>query len=183
MRARRLIFGLVLALVLAPAAKPAPVSRTPGPTIAPGSPIVDRTTIAPFPIPGDTSRTAGERAKTMNVPREGVTALAPLGTVGWKQSGSMFYWDPGGLTPPEKISEPVPVYPRAARDAGIQGTVSVLARVRVDGTVGETRILKSIPALDTAAVQSVKRLRLKPALYAGRPVAVWVGVPVEFTLH
>jgi outer membrane biosynthesis protein TonB len=43
--------------------------------------------------------------------------------------------------------------------------------------------LKSIPALDTAAVQSVKRLRLKPALYAGRPVAVWVGVPVEFTLH
>jgi protein TonB len=71
----------------------------------------------------------------------------------------------------------------AARDAGIQGTVMVMARVLADGTVGETSVMKSTPALDDAAIQAVKRMRFKPASLQGRPVASWVGVPVRFTLH
>ena len=58
--------------------QPSGVALTPGPLVPPGSPIADRTTIAPFPIPGDTSRAARERAKRLNTPREGVTALDPL---------------------------------------------------------------------------------------------------------
>ena len=57
-----------------------PLARNPGPVLPPGSPIADRTTIAPFPIPGDTSRAASERAKVMNMPRAGFTLTAPLPT-------------------------------------------------------------------------------------------------------
>lgn len=158
-------------------ANPVPLSRTPGPTIRPGSPIEDRTTIAPFPVPGDTSRAASERAKMMNVPRFGETLLGP------PPRGSMIMPIDPMDTAPEQLTPIVPVYPKAARDAGIQGTVMVMARVMADGTVGETRVVKSIPGLDEAAVLAVKRLRFKPASYRGNPVAVWVGVPVRFTLH
>jgi protein TonB len=175
---------------------PGSVSRTPGPTIKPGSPIEDRTTIAPFPMPGDTSRAAIARAKLMNVPREGVTALEPLPpSPGTQFNGSwwkgLFVPNQGGsITPPEHVDvlpeqlmAPAPVYPKAAIDAGIQGIVPVMARVLADGTVGETHVMRSIPALDDAAVQAVKRMRFKPASYQGKPVAAWVGVPVRFTIH
>jgi len=55
-----------------------PLARNPGPALPPGSPIADRTTIAPFAIPGDTSGEASERAKVMNVPRAGLIMTGPL---------------------------------------------------------------------------------------------------------
>jgi protein TonB len=170
---------------------PPVVARSPGPLVKPGSPIVDRTTIAPFPVPGDTSRAAIARSKQMNVPRVGETLLEPPPrTGGWKLSGSNIYWDPGDVTRPlvvdvlpEQLTAPAPEYPKAARDAGIQGVVLVMAWVKTDGMVDSTRVVRSIPALDAAAVQSVKRLRFKPAMAQGKPVAVWVGIPVRFTIH
>src|SRR5258708_7195510 len=35
--------------------------------------VAGHTTIAPFPVPGDTSRASAERMKLMNVPRQGQT--------------------------------------------------------------------------------------------------------------
>ena len=84
---------------------------------------------------------------------------------------------------PEVIHKAAPVYPEAARNAGIQGTVIVQARVLKDGRVSGTRVLKSIPQLDAAAVRAVRRWRFQPALSDGKPVAVWVAVPVKFSLH
>ena len=177
-------------LALAQATR-AGVARTPGPLVRPGSPVADRTTIAPFPIPGDTARNARELARLLNVPRVGETLVEPLPrTHGWKLSGTNLLWAPSDITGPdqvdvlpEQLTELAPEYPKPARDAGIQGMVMVMALVKTDGTVGETRVVKSIPALDDAAVQAVKRLRFKAASYQGKPVAVWVGVPVRFTLH
>ena len=166
---------------------------TPGPLLAPGSPIANRTTIVPLPIPGDTSRSAIARSKMMNTPRVGQTLVEapPSPTSGWRLSGSHLYWDPGGAVAapqqvdvfPEQRTELAPEYPKAARDAGIQGMVMVTAVVLADGTVGETRVVKSIPALDEAAVKAVKQLRFKPGTLNGKPVPVWVGVPVRFTIH
>lgn len=152
-------------------ATPPRIARTPGPLVTPGSPTADRTTIIPFPIPGDTSRAAIARAKQMNVPRQGMTLVGPPPVGG--VLGSV----------PEPLAPPAPEYPKAARDAGIQGTVVVMAQVLTDGTVGEVRVLKSIPALDDAAVQAVKRMRFKPTWWHGGPAVDWVGVPVRFTLH
>ena len=81
---------------------------------------------------------------------------------------------------PEAIHRIAPEYPDEAKRAGISGTVIVQCLVKKDGAVGETRIVKSIPALDAAAIAAVKQWRFKPALAKGEPVAVWVAVPVRF---
>jgi len=82
---------------------------------------------------------------------------------------------------PEAVARVAPVYPEAARAAGVSGVVQLQALVKTDGTVGEVRVVKSIPPLDAAAIACVKQWRFKPALTAGKPVAVWIGIPVHFS--
>jgi protein TonB len=84
---------------------------------------------------------------------------------------------------PEAITKVPPLYPDLAREAGVDGTVMVQALVDKSGRVRDTRVVKSIPMLDAAAVAAVKQWVFKPALSNNRPVAVWVAVPVRFTLH
>jgi protein TonB len=84
---------------------------------------------------------------------------------------------------PEAITKAQPVYPDLAREAGVDGTVMVQALVGKDGRVKDTRIVKSIAMLDGAAEAAVKQWVFKPALSNNKPVAVWVAVPVKFTLH
>src|ERR1043166_7110651 len=84
---------------------------------------------------------------------------------------------------PVAIERPPPNYPAQARAAGIEGTVIVLALIGRDGEVKEARIRQSIPALDEAALEAVRHGKFKPALAAGQPLAVWVAVPVKFTLR
>jgi protein TonB len=84
---------------------------------------------------------------------------------------------------PEAISKPTPAYPDIAREAGVDGTVLVQALVGKDGKVKDTKVVKSIPMLDAAAEAAVKQWVFKPALSNNKPVAVWVAVPVRFTLH
>lgn len=80
---------------------------------------------------------------------------------------------------PEAVSKVPPTYP-AGLKGDVVGTVLVQALVLKDGTVGDTRVVKSIPALDEAAIACVRQWRFKPALTKGAPVAVWVAVPVRF---
>jgi protein TonB len=84
---------------------------------------------------------------------------------------------------PEAITRVPPHYPDDARRAGIWGTVMVQALVGQDGRVKDTRIVKSIPELDAAAMEAVRQWKFKPALAKGEPVEVWVGVPIKFSLH
>ena len=83
---------------------------------------------------------------------------------------------------PEAITKVAPDYPPVARRAGIDGTVLVHALVGKDGRVLDTRVTKSIPDLDDAAEAAVRRLVFKPAMTNHKPVAVWIAVPVKFTL-
>lgn len=84
---------------------------------------------------------------------------------------------------PEAITKAQPVYPDIAREAGVDGTVLVQALVGKDGKVKDVRVQKSIPMLDASAEAAVKQWVFKPALSNNKPVAVWVAVPVKFTLH
>lgn len=84
---------------------------------------------------------------------------------------------------PEAITKVPPVYPDLAREAGVDGMVLVQALVGKDGKVKDTRVVKSIAMLDAAAVAAVKQWVFKPALSNNKPVAVWVAVPVKFSLH
>jgi len=84
---------------------------------------------------------------------------------------------------PEAITKVPPVYPDIAREANVDGTVLVQALVGKDGHVHDTRVVKSVQMLDDAAVAAVKLWVFKPALSNNKPVAVWVAVPVKFSLH
>lgn len=83
---------------------------------------------------------------------------------------------------PEPLEREKPIYPEAARRANIEGTVVVQALVGKDGRVKNTLVVKSIPQLDDAAVASVVHWVFKPASAKGKPVAVWVAIPVGFRL-
>jgi protein TonB len=84
---------------------------------------------------------------------------------------------------PEAITKIQPEYPEIAREAGVDGTVMVQALVGKDGRVKDARVVKSIPMLDQSAITAVKQWVFKPALSNNKPVAVWVAVPMRFTLH
>jgi len=84
---------------------------------------------------------------------------------------------------PEAQEKTAPSYPEAARKRGIQGTVMVQALVGRDGLVHDTRVVASIPGLDEAAVAAVVQRRFEPARAKGKPIAVWVAIPVKFSLH
>jgi TonB family protein len=84
---------------------------------------------------------------------------------------------------PEALTRVPPVYPVEARRTGIEGTVMVQCLALSDGTVGDVRIVKSIPGLDEAAAACVRQWRFKPAMAKGQPITVWVAVPVKFTLR
>jgi TonB family protein len=85
--------------------------------------------------------------------------------------------------PPQATVRVAPVYPDIAREAGVDGTVSVTALVCASGLVYDTRVTRSIPMLDRAAIDAVRQWVFNPATQGGRPVAAWVEIPVRFTLH
>ncbi|AKF81579.1 biopolymer transporter TonB [Myxococcus fulvus 124B02] len=89
------------------------------------------------------------------------------------------------LRAPAVLKQPRPEYPRRARSDGIQGLVLVRIIVGTDGEVEteHTRVIRSIPALDAAAISAVHRWRFTPAIgRLGRPVRVILELPVQFSL-
>lgn len=86
---------------------------------------------------------------------------------------------------PEMIKEVKPEYPRLAKQAGIEGTVWVMALVDKDGNVRDAKLAKSsgTPSLDDAAVKAAPLCKYKPAIQNGRPVACWVTYPCRFNLN
>lgn len=85
---------------------------------------------------------------------------------------------------PVAITRAAPEYPAVAREAGMEGTVIVRALVGVDGRVVDASVAQGdIPVLNDPAVASVRKWTFKPARASGAPVAVWVSVPVRFSLH
>lgn len=80
---------------------------------------------------------------------------------------------------------PPPHYPLVARRRKYQGTVMLAVRVKVDGQVAQVRIDESsgYPILDKSAVKSVKGWHFRPARRGGRPIEMWVQVPVRYELQ
>ncbi len=84
---------------------------------------------------------------------------------------------------PEVVTRVAPSYPEDARRAGLEGTVWLNALVNRSGEVAETLIAHSLPAFDQQAVLAVEQWRFKPALARGEPTAVWVAIPIKFSLR
>ena len=88
-----------------------------------------------------------------------------------------------GIKAPTRLVNVNPVYPPDARDARVQGVVIMDVLLGVDGTVEQTKVLRSIPQLDQAAVDAVRQWVFTPTLLNGVPLKVIMTVTVNFTLQ
>lgn len=91
-----------------------------------------------------------------------------------------------GATAPRVIKAAKPGYPAGAKRAKIQGTVTMEAVVKPDGTVGEVRVARSLDkvfGLDDEAVKTVKKWLFTPGKREGVAVPVLVDVDMTFTLR
>ena len=90
-----------------------------------------------------------------------------------------------GVTLPKLISEVKPQYTPEAMRARIEGTVTLTAVVRTDGTPEEIEVTKSLDSehgLDERAVAAVSQWRFEPGRKDGRPVPVRVEIEIRFQL-
>jgi protein TonB len=122
----------------------------------------------------------------------GVAGGVPGGTVGGVVGGIPAPPPPpppapvrvgGDIRAPNKVRDVRPVYPQIAQSAKVQGIVIVEAIIARDGTVRDAKVLRSVPLLDTAALEAVRQWRYTPTLLNGEPVEVIMTVTVNFTLN
>ena len=87
----------------------------------------------------------------------------------------------GNIMAPTKIKDVRPVYPPDAQAAGISGVVILEATIDPAGHVSKAKVLRSIPALDQAALDAVTQWEFTPTLLNGAAVPVIMTVTVNFT--
>jgi len=85
--------------------------------------------------------------------------------------------------PPRKIVDVRPVYTEIARQARTQGTVVLEAVLDPTGAVTQLRVVRSVPLLDQAALDAVRRWKYTPSSIGGRPVSVLMTITITFTLQ
>lgn len=89
----------------------------------------------------------------------------------------------GQFKPPAKLRDVKPLYPPEAQVTGVQGVVIIEAIIDASGQVAATRVLRSIPMLDAAAVEAVGQWLFTPSLVNGVPTAVMMTTTVNFRLQ
>ena len=108
---------------------------------------------------------------------EGETAPAPVPAVPPEPA-------PGLLEPAAVVSRTDPVYPEAARRAGIEGTVELEVSIDAAGRVTDVEVVRGLPlGVSESAAESVRRWTWRPARGASGPVASRKTVRIRFVLH
>jgi TonB family protein len=87
------------------------------------------------------------------------------------------------ITPPEKIADAAPTYPDVARWARDEGLVVLEAIIEKDGRVHPSvRVVRSVPSLDQAAIDAVRRWRFSPPRVNGEAIPMKMTVRINFSL-
>jgi protein TonB len=87
------------------------------------------------------------------------------------------------LSPPVLLSKVDPVYPEAARRAGLEGTVVLEASISETGRVTDVQVLRGLPlGLSESAQEAVRRWQYRPARGRSGPVPSRKTVRIVFTL-
>jgi protein TonB len=100
------------------------------------------------------------------------------GVIGGTGTGPVLDYD----KPPQPIKITKPQYPQEAFVKKIEGVVEVEILIDANGNVVRARIIRSIPSLDAAALQTVYQWVFIPAQKHGRPVATIAHAPVAFRI-
>jgi TonB family protein len=78
------------------------------------------------------------------------------------------------------IRQVAPVYPEAARIAGIEGSVLLQVLIDKEGRVADVKLLSGPKELADAAIGAVQQWRYRPYLFKGQPVKVRTQILVKF---
>jgi protein TonB len=86
---------------------------------------------------------------------------------------------------PQVARQVPPVYPAAARRAGVEGSVLLQVAVESNGRAGNIFLVSSSGSglLDAAAMRAVRKWSFRPATLDGQPTSGQVRVPVRFQLQ
>jgi TonB family protein len=88
----------------------------------------------------------------------------------------------GEINPPRLMKKVEPIYPEEARKAGIEGIVILEAMTDEKGNIARVKVLKSIPELDQAAINSLKQWKYEPTIIDGKPTPIVFTVTIRFQL-
>ena len=120
-------------------------------------------------------------------------ALAGLGWWQWQRSWNELearatVAESGLRVSPETMEKRIvtkvePVYPEAARKAGLQGLVVMDAVIAPDGTVKRLRPVSGPDLLAQSATAAVQSWKFEPYLSSGKPVEVETTIAIEFQLN
>lgn len=80
------------------------------------------------------------------------------------------------------VRQIAPVYPAAARQNRVQGSVVLQAVIGKDGRIQDLRVVSGREELIPAAVGAVQQWRYKPYLLLGEPVEVETQITINFAL-
>ena len=89
----------------------------------------------------------------------------------------------GSVKRPRLISAVQPVYPLLAKQAEVQGIVSIDAVIDEHGNVVEVQAISGSPLLIPAALQAVAQWKYEPTYLNGAPVSLELTVDVTFRFH
>jgi len=86
----------------------------------------------------------------------------------------------GNISTPRRTVDAAPVMPDVARQSGVTGIVILEIIIGTDGAVRDVKVLRSIPLLDQAAIDTAKQWRYEPTQLNGVPVPVIMTATVAF---
>jgi TonB family protein len=156
---------------------------------SPVPPIRDTPPVAEVPPPDAPPETAvvetpgPERPDEPSAPRRAATAERSRRDTPVDEPVERAVRVGGQIQAPVKLRNVQPVYPRIAQSARVQGIVIIEATIDPGGKVTRTRVLRSIPLLDQAALDAVRQWEYEPTLLNGVAVPVIMTVTVKFTLQ
>jgi len=75
-----------------------------------------------------------------------------------------------------------PVYPEAAKKAGIQGEVKLKATIGKNGDIENLQVMSGPAELVPSAIEAVKQWKYRPYMKNGQAAEVVTDVDVTFTL-
>ena len=88
----------------------------------------------------------------------------------------------GRIAMPQRLVHAQPVYPALAKIGKVQGTVEISVVIDAGGNIEKAQVVRSIPQLDSAAIEAVRKWKFSPTVVNGVAVPVTMVVQVTFAL-
>ncbi|NOK11110.1 energy transducer TonB [Corallococcus exercitus] len=175
------------------AAQPKPATAAPAPK---PKPRTDRVPLHPKPLPtdppeakpdpepttiadaaGTTDATGTGESGPVGDPNGNPDSDSPIGVVGvpvinTAPTGTDVLPFQGGMTPPRMLSGSQFSYTLEARRAGVEGMIIAKCVITTEGRVRDCRIIKGLPFMDDAVLESLYSRTYQPLTFQGRPVNV-----------